>query len=146
MVRRFFLSVFILLFSSVAYAPRATANDRAHEVFQRGVRQLRELVTHCHRAQAKIVEECSPKIRRLLEAGRYEEARKLAARCIAQIDKTTGRCNDAINHLCRTTVNRLRELEAPRLARKFKDLCEVAKRKIHQSGDRAKAAIRKLFE
>ncbi len=137
------LAVLSLLFALAAST--ASAHDQAHRVYHEGVEHLRRIVTHCHRAQAQIVRECTPEIRRLLRAGKYQEAREVATRCFKRIDETTERCTHAIDQLCRNVVERLQRLGADHLARHFRQLCRQAKRKVHQSADRAKAAIRELF-
>ncbi len=140
-----FLAALLIAPATLQAEDHKDHGDRAEEIYRKCVKQLRHLVTTCRRANARTVEECLPRIKRLLKDGKYHEAREVAARCIHKIEQQRDRCNEALRQVCRVCVKRLLDLGAEELARKLHRQCHHAKRAVNHSAERAIAAIRKPF-
>ena len=130
----------------VVFAQNNTAQAQSPEdIAARCVAEVNQSIERCRRATAKEVSECVPLIKRLVEAGRVEEAHQVARRCVTSAENRTERCVDHVKSVCRRCVTLLVGLGAPQLARRVAFTCEAAVETLRQFLQREKHAIEKAL-
>ncbi|HMO16072.1 MAG TPA: hypothetical protein PKD64_18335 [Pirellulaceae bacterium] len=138
------LRTFVCCCAISASSSSLVGND-AQRVFNAGSEELRVIVSECNDRIKDITQRCIPQIRRLLAGGHQSEAAHLAFQCVTEIRETVRRSTIRIEVLCSRVINRLLELGAPNLARRFHDRCLKGQASISNAGQRAEHAIRSLF-
>lgn len=144
MIRQLTLAGLAFALYSAMFSPSVQATE-AETVFRECSQRLERMTTECKAQIVAVGERCIPEIRELLRLGRREAAMELARRCIAEIESIQARCSHAIDELCRHCVQRLNELNAPHLARRFVERCHRSRASINETATRVKQAIRSLF-
>ncbi len=122
----------------------SSAQD-AEAVFHRCVERIQQINERVTNAQLETLQECVPRIRRLLSMGEIEEARQVARRCIGKLDSLTEAGIGALRETCRPCLERLRELKAYRLAERLSRICEESAQQLNQQNRRARNVIVELF-
>lgn len=118
---------------------------RAHspeELARRCAAAVNATVERCTKASAKDTRECVQKIRRLLQAGNREGARRVAAACIEKAENRAEACGKHVRRICNACIKRLRELNQPQLARRVATVCSDALEKLRSNLAREKRIIR----
>lgn len=135
-----------LILGSLVSTPAACGHDSAERVFRQCQHELQHLTRSCINTNWDIAEECVREIRILLEKGRVEQATRLARQCIHEIERRTLHCLVEMSDLCERCVHRLLELDAPRLAARFRSNCEHAAEEVLVSARLAIHAIKSQFD
>lgn len=101
-----------------------------------------EKKTHaCARAVVQTTKRCVRTVKRLVEAGRLERARRVAAICEDRITKKARRCTERIEKHCVRCVTYLDEIGEPELAERVKEACSNLIDKLVDLVQRALNAI-----
>ena len=135
----------LIALAMVCLPQSAARAGEAEDIFNRCVASLEVMVKRCQDANKAVVEECTPQIKALLEAGKRDEARALAERCIRRIREQSAACIRHIHERCEMCIHKLRELGATELAERLAEKCRLSVRAVEISRGRAVVAIRKLF-
>lgn len=156
MLRRLFLHTMlvaaaILVNTSSAHAQVEQADpvDVARhpvQLFEKCVESVRHLVSRCDNRTKETVQECVPRIKRLLNAGKREEAKRLARKCTTKIERQSNQCVDLVKQRCERCINALLDMGAPRLAHRLREICADSIEHLRTSERRAIRIIRQLFD
>ena len=119
--------------------------QNANTVFNRCANKIDQINRNVTEAQRETVETCITTIDRLLEMGKFEEARQTARRCSNRLDSLTERGTRALRETCQPCLETLRELGALNLARRLQARCEENAEQLAQQNRRAQNAIDELF-
>lgn len=135
------------LFAIIAALPlaRPIHAQNPDDVFHECTRSIAKLTNRCQNAIADKVDDCVPVIKRLLNAGHRDRARRVAEACIKDINEITRKCQAELKDRCERCAHVLVRLGAPNLAREILDRCRRASNRMSEMRDRAVAAIRGLF-